>query len=55
MRKLRSTVLGSFGKTANTVALIYLMGLVVLLFAQETKGKTVPEYCFGTNVKHIPP
>ena len=43
MRRLRSTVLGSFAKAASTVALIYLVGLVVLLFAPETKGKPLPE------------
>jgi MFS family permease len=35
--------LGSFGRAASTVALIYLLGLVVLLFAPETKGKPLPE------------
>ncbi len=35
--------LGSFGKAASTVALIYLVGLVVLLFAPETRGKPLPE------------
>jgi len=42
-RKLRSTVLGSFGKAASTAASIYLVELVVLLFAPETKGKPLPE------------
>ena len=37
------TTLGSFGRAASTVALIYLVGLVVLLFAPETKGKPLPE------------
>ena len=35
--------LGSIGKAASVVALIYLVGLVVLIFAQETKGKPLPE------------
>jgi MFS family permease len=35
--------LGSFGKAASTVALIYLFGLLVLLFAPETKGRRLPE------------
>jgi MFS family permease len=35
--------LGSFGRAASTVALIYLIGLVVLLFAPETRGKPLPE------------
>ncbi|MDH4188208.1 MAG: MFS transporter, partial [Nitrospira sp.] len=37
------TTLGTFGRAASTVALIYLVGLVVLLFAPETKGKPLPE------------
>jgi hypothetical protein len=37
------TGLGSFGKAASTVALIYLVELVVLMFAPETKGKPLPE------------
>jgi MFS family permease len=35
--------LGSFGKAASTVALIYLVGLVILIFAPETRGKPLPE------------
>jgi MFS family permease len=34
--------LGSFGRAASTVALIYLLGLVVLLFAPETRGRRLP-------------
>jgi len=37
------TTLGSFGRAASTVALIYLAGLAVLFFAPETKGKPLPE------------
>jgi MFS family permease len=37
------TTLGSFGRAASTVALIYLLGLVVLLFAPETKGQRLPD------------
>jgi MFS family permease len=37
------TTLGSFGRAASTVASIYLVGLVVLIFASETKGKPLPE------------
>ncbi len=37
------TTLGTFGRAASTVALIYLLGLVVLLFAPETKGKRLPD------------
>jgi len=37
------TMLGSFGRAASTVALIYLVGLVVLIFAPETRGKPLPE------------
>ena len=35
--------LGSFGRAASTVALIYLLGLVILVFAPETRGKPLPE------------
>jgi MFS family permease len=35
--------LGSFSQAASTVALIYLLGLAVLLFAPETKGKPLPQ------------
>ncbi len=37
------TTLGTFGRAASTVALIYLVGLVVLLFAPETKGRRLPD------------
>ena len=37
------TELGTFGRAASTVALIYLVGLVVLIFVPETKGKPLPE------------
>ncbi|MGQ0810323.1 MAG: MFS transporter [Nitrospiraceae bacterium] len=37
------TTLGTFGKAASTVALIYLVGLLVLPFAPETKGKPLPD------------
>ncbi|NGZ97753.1 MAG: MFS transporter, partial [Nitrospira sp. WS110] len=37
------TTLGTFGRAASTVALIYLIGLVVLLFAPETKGRRLPD------------
>jgi len=36
------TALGGFGRAASTVALIYLVGLLVLLFAPETRGKPLP-------------
>ena len=35
--------LGTFGRAASTVAAIYVVGLVVLIFAPETKGKPLPE------------
>jgi hypothetical protein len=35
--------LGTFGRAASTVALIYLVGLVVLTIAPETRGKPLPE------------
>ena len=37
------TAMGTFGRAASTVALIYLVGLIVLIFARETKGKALPE------------
>jgi MFS family permease len=37
------TTLGSFARAASMVALIYLVGLVVLLFAPETRGKPLPD------------
>jgi len=36
------TALGSFGRAASAVAVIYLLGLFVLLFAPETRGKPLP-------------
>ena len=36
------TVLGSFGRAASAVAVIYLVGLLILPFAPETKGKPLP-------------
>jgi len=36
------TQLGSFGRAASSVALIYLFGLVILWFAPETKGHPLP-------------
>jgi MFS family permease len=35
--------LGSFNKAAGSVALIYLLGLAILPFAPETKGKPLPD------------
>jgi MFS family permease len=35
--------LGSFNKAASIIALIYLLGLAVLPFAPETKGKPLPD------------
>ena len=35
--------LGSFGRAATAVALIYLIGLVILPFAPETKGQPLPD------------
>ena len=35
--------LGSFGRAASAVAAIYLMGLAILPFAPETKGRPLPE------------
>jgi cyanate permease len=33
--------LGTFARAASAVALIYLVGMLVLLFARETKGQTL--------------
>jgi MFS family permease len=33
---------GSFARAITTIGLIYLLGLVVLIFARETKGKALP-------------
>ncbi len=35
--------LGSFGRAASTVALIYLLGLAILPIAPETKGRPLPD------------
>jgi len=35
--------LGTFGRAASAVALIYLLGLAVLPFAPETRGRPLPE------------
>jgi MFS family permease len=35
--------LGSFNRAASTIALIYLVGLAILPFAPETKGKPLPD------------
>lgn len=37
------SVLGGFGRAASAVALIYLLGLVIVLFARETKGQPLPD------------
>ena len=36
------TALGTFGRAASAVAVIYLVGLLILPFAPETKGKPLP-------------
>ncbi|HEY6867261.1 MAG TPA: MFS transporter [Candidatus Eisenbacteria bacterium] len=35
--------LGSFGRAASVVALIYVVGLLILPFAPETRGRPLPE------------
>ena len=37
------TALGGFGRAASAIALIYLVGLLILPFAPETKGQPLPE------------
>jgi MFS family permease len=37
------TALGGFGRAASVIALIYLVGLLILPFAPETKGQPLPE------------
>ena len=37
------TFLGGFGRAASVVGLIYILGLLILPFAPETKGKPLPE------------
>jgi MFS family permease len=37
------TALGGFGRAASAIALIYLVGLLILPFAPETRGKPLPE------------
>jgi MFS family permease len=35
--------LGNFGRAASAIGAIYLAGLLILLFAEETKGRPLPE------------
>ncbi|HUJ44155.1 MAG TPA: MFS transporter, partial [Opitutaceae bacterium] len=35
--------LGTFGRAASAIGAIYLVGLLILLFAEETKGRKLPE------------
>jgi MFS family permease len=37
------TALGGFGRAASAIALVYLVGLFLLPFAPETKGRPLPE------------
>jgi MFS family permease len=37
------TALGGFGRAASAIGLIYLLGLLILPFAPETKGKPLPD------------
>jgi hypothetical protein len=34
---------GSYAKAGTTISLIYLLGLVLIWFAPETKGQPLPE------------
>jgi hypothetical protein len=35
--------LGGFGRAASAIALIYIVGLLILPWAPETRGKPLPE------------
>ncbi|HUL52372.1 MAG TPA: MFS transporter [Opitutaceae bacterium] len=37
------SALGTFGRAASAIGAIYLAGLLILLFAEETKGRALPE------------
>ena len=37
------SALGSFGRAASAIALIYLLGLLILPFAPETRGRPLPQ------------
>jgi len=37
------SALGSFGRAASAIALIYLLGLLILPFAPETRGRPLPD------------
>jgi len=37
------TALGSFGRAASVIAMIYIVGLLILPFAPETRGRPLPE------------
>ena len=37
------SALGSFGRAAGAIALIYVLGLLILPFAPETRGRPLPE------------
>jgi MFS family permease len=37
------SALGTYGQAASAIALIYLVGLVILPFARETRGQPLPE------------
>lgn len=41
--RLLVTTLGPFGRAACTVVFIYLLELIALLFAPETKGQCLPD------------
>lgn len=40
---LLTSALGSVGKAASAVGLVYLLGLMTIPFAEETRGKELPE------------
>ena len=37
------TALGTFGRAASAIALIYVLGLLILPFARETRGQPLPD------------
>jgi hypothetical protein len=43
MGQIVKMIHGNYGSAAATVTLVYLVGMVVIWFAPETKGRPLPE------------